>query len=273
MRRAVSNLTRPFRHPPPPAPDRHRPAVLIWAAGVALAAGPWVTGAAAQQSTEGTPGEALLARADSAYRAAGTVRALFSQHVENRLLARDRSGRGVWHLAPGSRVRMEYHDPEGDILVADGRCLWIWEPSLQPGQIQVSPVGEAGGGRAPDMIRAMLDEAQRGYDITNAGMDEPGGPGGTGAARGQGEGPWPTDRQSLRRLVLEPHGPGRYRRIELWISEPDYLVRRIRVEEESELVRIVALSHMETGVAMPDSLFRFDPPAGVSVFSMGEPCG
>ena len=192
--------------------------------------------------------DSLLAEAERAYDALGSLRAAFVQEVEVPLLDRTAEGRGTWYQRGRDRFRMDFDDPPRDIFVADGTYLWLYQPSQQPDQVIRAPLDDATveTGTA-DLLGRILREARTGYVGVYEGIEELSGV--------------PT-----HRVRLAPRGASPYREVEVWIAAGDALVRRFRIVEENETVRTVTLASLEPGAPLPDSLFRFEPPPGATIF-------
>lgn len=192
--------------------------------------------------------DALLGTADRAYAGLPSLRATFEERVEVPLLERVREGRGVWYQEGRNRFRMDYRDPPDDVLVADGRYLWVYQPSAQPDQVIRSTLasGTPEVGTA-DLLGRILAEARTAYDAGYEGTETVSG-------------------VETHVVSLTPRGPSDWREVTVWIAPSDHLVRRFRLEREDETTRTVTLSELEPGLPLADSLFRFEVPEGVQVF-------
>ena len=197
------------------------------------------------------PGEvgvdSLLALADAAYAGLDRLRAAFSQRIENPLLGRTREGHGMWYQAGRNRFRMDFEVPADDIYIADGSCLWLYEPSLHD-QIMVSRLEEGVELGTIDILGRLLSEARTRYDAVDAGVEA-------------------IDGKETRVVALTPRQlPARYVEVRLWIGVADHYVRRFRVREENETVRTVTLTRLEPQAPIDPSLFAYAPPSGVQIF-------
>ena len=197
------------------------------------------------------PGEvgvdSLLALADAAYAGLDRLRAAFSQRIENPLLGRTREGHGMWYQAGRNRFRMDFEVPADDIYIADGSCLWLYEPSLHD-QIMVSRLEEGVELGTIDILGRLLSEARTRYDAVDAGVEA-------------------IDGKETRVVALTPRQlPARYVEVRLWIGVADHYVRRFRVREENETVRTVTLTRIEPQAPIDPSLFAYAPPSGVQIF-------
>ncbi len=217
------------------------------------AAGP--DGAAPVDTPEGDAGppdgEELMRRAAAVYDTLRTLRARFHQTIEMRVFEppREREGSGTWYQEKPALFRMDFSDPEDDLIVSDGRHLWLYYPSTHPGQVIRSELEARGRGAAMvDLQGRIFRLARTRYDVRYAGRDTLGG-------------------APVHRVELDPRtGDADYRRVEVWLDAGSLLVRRLVFEDRGETVRTVTLDDIRTGVSLPDSLFRFQVPEGTEVF-------
>jgi outer membrane lipoprotein carrier protein len=193
----------------------------------------------------------LLARAEARYDSLRSLRASFEQTIEVPLLDRSRSGHGTWYQEGRARFRMDFTEPVGDLIVADGAHLWLYYPSTNPGQVvRTTLEGDPTGTAMVNLQGRIFREARTGYDATLDGTET-------------------IDGRTTCRVVLIPRDEAAttYRKVRVWVAPRDLLVRRFEITEENETVRVVTLSDLHPDVALADSLFRFTPPPGVDVFS------
>ena len=174
----------------------------------------------------------LLARAEQVYDGLSSMQAEFDQTIEIALLGRKRSGSGTWYQKGNGRFKMDFADPAGDIIVADGSSLWLYYPSTHPGQV----------------IRSTIDA-----NTTGAGMVD---------LQGLEE----VDGHSTWLVTLTPRTESPYRMVRVWVDAENLLVRRFEITEENETLRTVVLRNLQPNADIPDSTFSFTPPAGTDVF-------
>lgn len=198
--------------------------------------------------------DSLLALAYSAHASLERLKAAFAQRIENPLLGRTREGRGTWYQEGRDRFRMEFDEPAGDIYVADGSCLWLYEPSLHD-QVVVSRLEEGAEIGSVDILGRLLSQARTTYDAVDEGTGEIGG-------------------VETRIVSLTPRElPARYVEVRLWIGVPDRYVRRFRIREENRTLRTVTLIPLEPEARLDPALFTYAPPEGVPVFPDDVRCG
>ena len=198
--------------------------------------------------------DSLLAVADLEYARLSSLRANFVQRIDVPLLNRTKEGRGVWSQRGRGHFRMDFEDPQDDILIADGTCLWQFEPSVRPDQVISSALGDGTDVGSVDILGRLLSEARTNYDGVYMGMEDVAG-------------------VSTHLVSLAPKGSSRYLNVRVWIAGSDGLVRRFRIQEENETIRTVTLSNLEPEVPLADSLFRFTRPPAATIFSADKRCG
>ncbi len=230
-----------------PAGRAPRVAVAVAAIGAVLALG------AAPPAVQPCAGDvhSLLARAEARYDSLKSLRATFEQTIEVPLLDQSHHGHGTWYQEGRARFRMDFIEPEGDRIVADGSHLWLYYPSTNPGQVvRTTLEGDPTGVAMVDLEGRIFREARTGYEA------EPG-----GAVT--------VDDRTTCLVTLTPQRPESttYRKVRVWVDATSLLVRRFEITEENGTVRTVTLDHLHPDVAIADSLFQFTPPPGVDVFS------
>ena len=198
----------------------------------------------AGSSLAGASAERILLRAERAYDAVRTMRATFVQDLTVPLLDETQRSRGeIFHSKP-DRFLMRFSDPAGDVVVADGRNLWLYYPSTDPRQVIRTSAGEAG---RLDLQREFLSDPTGRFDATLAGRAEVAG-------------------RPATELRLIPRGNEPYSEVRIWIDDQDALARRFEIAEANENVRRVELHDLRVNVELGDELFTFTPPAGAEVF-------
>ena len=231
------------------APRPSRAAALLAASGLWLC-GPLAPPAFGQAGAgeEAPDVRRLLERAEEVYDALSSMEAAFEQTIEIPLLARQRDGRGTWYQKGPGRFKMDFTDPEGDVIVADGQHLWLYYPSTHPGQVIRSEIdANVTGAGMVDLQGRIFQEADTGYDATLQGAEDI-----------YGHSTW--------RIALTPTGPSPYLRVRVWVDQQSFLVRRFEILEENETIRTVILDELKPNASIPDSVFQFVPPADADVF-------
>lgn len=200
------------------------------------------------QQSEAPEVRDLLARAEQVYDGLTSMQSQFDQTIEIALLGRKRSGTGTWYQKGKGRFKMDFADPAGDVIVADGASLWLYYPSTHPGQVIRSTIdANTTGAGMVDLQGRIFDEAAEGYDAVLDGVEA-------------------VDGHSTWLVSLTPRGESPYRLVRVWIDAEQLLVRRFEITEENETLRTVVLRDLQPNAEIPDSTFSFTPPAGTDVF-------
>lgn len=195
--------------------------------------------------------EEIVRRAASAYDSLRSLRARFRQELEMRVFEppRRREGEGFWYQRKPAYLRMDFSDPEGDVIVSDGDHLWLYYPSTHPGQVIRTGLTSPGRGAAVvDLQGRIFRRARTLYRPEYRGREDVTG-------------------RPAHLLELLPERTGtRYRQVRVWVDAQTHLLRKLEFHDRSETVRTITLDDLEPNVALPDSLFRFEPPPGAEVF-------
>jgi outer membrane lipoprotein carrier protein len=213
-------------------------ALVLWAAG-SLAAP-----AAVAQAPD--PG-AILDRAVAKFSHVTTLRADFTQFVQDPMLGGADTSWGEFLQQRPGKFALRWQRPRGDLIVADGRVMWVYLPSSVPNQVvKTNLTGRPG--ESADLVAEFLDQPQRRFAVTYVRAD---------SVRGR----------AADVLALVPRQPGTlpYNRVTIWVDREDTLVHRVEVSEGSGAVRRITFDRMRTNEPIPASSFRFRPPAGARI--------
>jgi outer membrane lipoprotein carrier protein len=186
----------------------------------------------------------ILERASSRYEELDGLCADFTQRLEVPLLDQVVESAGVLCQRDPNLFAMDFREPAGDRIVADGQFLWIYSPSTQPGQV----------------IRQTMAAGTESIDFHREFLEDPGvkyAPELLGAER---VGEWTT-----HRVRLIPTTRSAYRSAEVWLDAEESWIRRIRIEDDSGSVRWIDLVALDLDPPVDRSVFTFEPPDGVLV--------
>lgn len=195
--------------------------------------------------------EELVRRAAAAYDSLGSLQARFRQVLEMRVFdpPRRREGEGTWYQRKPAFLRMDFSDPEDDVIVSDGENLWLYYPSTHPGQVIRTGLASPGRGAAVvDLQGRIFRQARTTYRPEYLRREEVTG-------------------RTAHLLELVPRRPDtQYQKVRVWVDTRTYLLRKLQFHDRSETVRTITLDRLRPDVTLPDSLFRFEPPPDVEVF-------
>ena len=194
----------------------------------------------------------ILDGAAAAIGRATTLRADFTQRIHDQMLGTDETSSGEFLEQRPGRFAMRWHHPAGDLILADGRVLWVYLPSSAPKQVvRTDLTGKPG--QSADFVEEFLDHPRQRFTVTWVRADTVG-------------------TRPAQVIALVPRATTNlpYERAQLWVDEADSLVRRVEINEGSGAVRRITLDHLRVNAPIPASSFRFTPPAGVRVVDATE---
>lgn len=200
------------------------------------------TGASAQEARA----LEVLEAAEARYESFTSLCADFRQVLEVPLLDQETASRGRICQKQPDLFLMRFEEPEGDVVVADGEWLWIYYPSMDPGQVIRSPLA-ASGGRF-DFHREFLADPGEKYAASWTGRES-------------------VDGRETDVIRLVPRDDSAYRSARVWIDRRSRMLLRVEIEHENGSVRRVRLSGQQVNPSLADSLFRFSPPSGAQVIT------
>jgi outer membrane lipoprotein carrier protein len=208
-------------------------------------------GAAPSQATEPAPAPSpndpaarALERVERRYGDARSMSADFVQRLDVPLLGDVQVSRGRLYQRQPNRFAMRFTDPEGDVVVADGRHLWMYYPSSDPRQVMRTGLQ---GGAELDLMREFLTDTSARFRATHEGTETVGG-------------------RATDRVRLVPRERAGYSSVVLWVDRENGTVHRLEIAEANDTVRRLDLSNVRLNPQLSDDLFRFEPPAGAQIF-------
>lgn len=169
--------------------------------------------------------------------------ARFTQTVESPGLPGPQVERGTVYLLRPGRMRFEYSQPAGKLVVADGRRAWLYLPEDR--QVLVTPMEAGGAARGIALLMRDRIRIEKEFNIEWQQQD-----------RAQPE---------TRRLRLSPRSPQ---------AEYEHLL--VEVAADGLIAALTAVDALGGQVTyrftlarrvdrLEDSLFRYTPPPGVEV--------
>ena len=208
----------------------------LWAA---LALGGWVGiagNALANARTE------AVTRLQTRYEATRSMRANFRQRVESPTLAKPLESHGTVLFERPNRMRWDYAPPEAQLIVGDGKTLWIYQPDLK--QVIRAPLHDAFQARTPLTFLAGLGQVERDFDVT-------------------------LEREDPEHWVLKlvPKGDSELGTLVLVVRKTDAGLAEARITDPLGTTTSLTFTDEARNVEIPADRFRFEPPAGVDVVS------
>ena len=190
--------------------------------------------------------EATVQRAVKAYSKIRTIRASFTQSVTNPLTGSDVESRGEMQQRIPGRLAIAFSEPAGDRIVADGKVVWLYLPSTNPGQVIRTRVGR-NGANVPDVTSWFLDSPRTRYRMSSAG---------TANVAGHAT-------HAVALVSLDPTIP--FQKAIVWVDDDDALIRQFETTDANGLTRRITITSIETNAKLDPGVFAFEPPEGVRV--------
>ena len=192
-----------------------------------------------------TPAQ-IIDKASAAYAQMRTARVTFSQTLTNPLTNKDVASSGVLVEQVPGRYRVTFTQPKGDRIVSDGKLVWIYVPSTNPGQVMKVPVREGGNG-VPDFTSWLMNAPKDRFALADGSATTVNG-------------------RAAHTVLLTPKVGGiPFVRARVWVDDADGLVRQFETMDLNGGMRRVRVESIEMNVPVEASLFVFTPPAGVKV--------
>ncbi len=182
----------------------------------------------------------VLSKLQERYESITTLESEFTQEVSSRGMGRPETAKGkVWFKKPG-KMRWEYSRPAGDLIVGDGRTVWIYQPDLN--QAIEREVDAAASRMATDFLSG-LGDLEREFEARLA-----------------------PSKGDTWRLVLTPRDESpNVKTLALEIDKGSLLIRRTEVTDHFGTETMVEFRETSVNSPAPDALFSFTPPQGARV--------
>jgi outer membrane lipoprotein carrier protein len=211
-----------------------------------VALGGGVMGARPAPVAQTPDAAAILRRAEAAYKAMRSFEADFTQDLTVPILDQTQHSRGKLYARQPGRFSMRFTNPAGDMVVADGRYVWLYYPSADKKQVIRATLAD--GAAQINFQEQFLNNAAARFNATVNGTESVGG-------------------RPAQLLTLVPRRDSGYKKVRIWVDARDALVRRFEITEANESVRRLELANLKPNAAVPDRIFSFTPPPGTQVFT------
>jgi outer membrane lipoprotein carrier protein len=210
----------------------------------AIAATALFTGAAPKQQGSVDP---IIDKAVATYKNTKTSKGTFEQAITNPLTGSTVKAMGEFQQQrQPARFSFRFVQPKGDMIVGDGKWLWVYLPSSTPGQVIKVPMTEGGAGSL-DLASRFFDSPRTRFTITDAG---------TATVAGR----------ATHALVLKPKSSTEpFTQAKVWIDNADGTLRQFETVEPSGITRLVTVTAVTPNAPVDAKLFTFKAPKGARI--------
>jgi chaperone LolA len=172
-----------------------------------------------------------------------TLEASFSQELADEKGAVRQRSQGKVYLERPGKFRWEYQKPYEQLIVADGKKVWIYDQDLE--QVTVKPL-QAAIGNTPALLLGGQVNIEKEFTISEDGQKE-----------------------GLQWLTLKPRqSENQYSDIRLGFEGS--ALRRMDLHDNFGQTTRIRFAGEERNKKLAPALFEFKPPAGVDVMDASE---
>ncbi len=191
--------------------------------------------------------EQAIEKAVSTYASIRTAKASFEQNITNALTGSAIPSKGEFQQSRPDKFAFRFSDPKGDMIISDGKFVWLYLPSSTPGQVIRAPLTSDIEGSI-DLIGAFFTNPRARYTMTDAGAVT-------------------IDGHATRAVNLMPKAGTQsgFVRARVWIDLDNGWLRQFEAQEPSGLTRRVRIVTFEPNANVAPAAFAFKAPKGVKV--------
>lgn len=193
-----------------------------------------------------SPADRAIEAAVSAYANIRTARASFEQTITNPLLGSTFRSKGEFEQSRPNKFAFRFTDPKGDVIVCDGRFVWVYLPASTPGRVNKALCGGDQAGSL-DLIGEFFTNPKERYTI------------GDGGAAAVGE------RRTHVVLLTPKAKEAAFVRARVWIEPTTGSLVQFEAVEPNGLTRLVRITSFSPNAAVNARAFTFAVPKGVKV--------
>ncbi len=167
-----------------------------------------------------------------------TLKADFAQVVVARSGRKPQQSSGSVVIARPGKLRWDIQKPYPQLVVGDGEKIWIYDSELK--QVTVRPAGQAISG-SPAALLAGRNDLEKNFTLAEAGESE-----------------------GMNWVEATPKsGDSGFERVRLGFAGAD--LQAMELHDSFGQTTHIRFSKLERNPALPASVFKFMPPAGVDV--------
>jgi outer membrane lipoprotein carrier protein len=189
----------------------------------------------------------MIDKAVATYNKTKTSKGTFEQAITNPLTGSTVKAVGEFQQQrEPARFSFRFVQPKGDMIIGDGKWLWVYLPSSTPGQVIKVPMTDGGAGSI-DLASRFFDSPKTRFSITDAG---------TATVAGR----------AAHALMLKPKSSTEpFTQAKVWIDTTDGTLRQFETVEPSGITRLVTITAVTPNAPVDAKLFSFRPPKGARI--------
>ena len=203
--------------------------------------------AAIASSRQQSPVDAVIDRAVATYNKTKTSKGTFEQAITNPLTGSTVKAIGEFQQQrEPARFSFRFVQPKGDMIIGDGKWLWVYLPSSTPGQVIKVPMTDGAAGSL-DLASRFFDSPKTRFTISDAG---------TATVAGR----------AAHALLLRPKSSTEpFTQAKVWIDNADGTLRQFETVEPSGITRLVTVTAVTPNAPVDAKLFSFKAPKGARI--------
>jgi outer membrane lipoprotein carrier protein len=187
----------------------------------------------------------VWAQADAASQLMSHLKALDSMSSDFQQLTLDAQGTqiqqnsGQMSVARGNRFRWHIQKPDEQLVVADGKQVWVYDPGLE--QVVIKPLAKQLSATPALLFGGSLSQIRDAFSIEIAGQQD----------------------EHVRFVLIPKDKQAMFTRLE--ISFDGKVPLAMRLVDSLGQKTLIDFSHVDINPGLPSDTFTFAPPAGVDV--------
>ncbi len=191
--------------------------------------------------------DAMIDKAVATYNKTKTSKGTFEQAITNPLTGSTVKAVGEFQQQrEPARFSFRFVQPKGDMIIGDGKWLWVYLPSSTPGQVIKVPMTD-GGAASLDLASRFFDSPKTRFTISDAG---------TATVAGR----------AAHALLLKPKSSTEpFTQAKVWIDNADGTLRQFETVEPSGITRLVTVTAVTPNAPVDTKLFSFKAPKGARI--------
>jgi len=195
-----------------------------------------------------SPADKAIDAAVSAYANIKTAKASFEQTITNPLLGSALKSKGEFEQQRPNRFAFRFTDPKGDVIICDGRYVWVYLPGSAPGRVNRAVCGGAGDAAGSlDLIGEFFTNPRDRYTIADGGAATVG------------------DKRAHIVLLTPKSKEADFVRAKVWIDPATGSLVQFEAVEPNGLTRLVRITSFAPNASVSSKAFTFAVPKGVKV--------